>query len=1134
MTIVPNCGQVLTFYSYKGGTGRTMALANIACVLAQREANRVLMIDFDLEAPGLHRYFPEALQKPNRGAMELMETLFLETESLEREEEPRREKRLSSIIADVDIEQHVRRTRHERLSLMSAGDFENYYGPRVAAFDWERFYIRAPELMRLLAEKLGTAYTHILVDSRTGLNDISGICTAVWPEKLVVVFTPNEQNLSGAVEMVQQAISHRRQSDDLRPLLVYPIPSRIENAEPTERDLWRLGKDAFQGYQQRFEDSLADAYALTSCDLTAYFDDVQFQHVPFYSYGEKIAVELERSRDVVSLASAYDRFVEWLERAAPPWAVTKYDVPKIAVSRLPSSPFLIGRERELAMLDAAWSGDAKKNVVTIVAFGGVGKSTLAAHWAATKMNDVERYFDWSFHRQGSSDVFLKAALEFFGDAALAASAADGWQKGERLAQLVSQHRTLLILDGLEPLQDAKTGELRDPALTSLLRGLAQRNGGLCVVTTRQEIPDIDVFRGTTAPQWKLAYLSKEAGASLLESLGVQGTATERETLAGDVKGHALTLTLLGKFLAEAHGGDIRRRDLVSLHEADSEETSGHAFRVMEAYEEGLARDGRHVELAILRLLGLFDRPATPDCLGALREAPAIDGLTDSLVTLTDAQWNLAVKRLVQLGFVEEQPWEPPRIAGYSEEEARRMLNEHILAGDAQPPQPAPERRMAGNALDAHPLIREHFARRLRESASEAWLAAHGRLYEYLRDTVPYWPEEVDGLQPLYQAVVHGCQAGRAAETLEQVYHARIQRGTSGPYAFYSTTMLGLIGADLAAVRSFFTVPWKQVAADLTVADQGWLLNLAASRLRASGRLDEAREPMRAALEIVVALEHWKNAAMYAANLSELDLTLGDVVSAVRHAEQSVQHADRNEESFGITAMRTTYADALHQAGRVAEAAERFREAETLQRNGDPTTPLLYSLRGVPFCDLLLAETERACWRRCLGSGEQSFDVQTLAEVEHRATTALALAMRNQWLLAAALDNLTLGRVEFFRAILGTPPLDSAHSRLEAAVQGLRQAGAMHHLPRALLTRAWLRVLQGNPAAARADLDEAQQIAERGPMRLFLADVHLHRARLFFRENRDEAREELKKARALIERCGYHRRDEELRDAEAVI
>jgi tetratricopeptide (TPR) repeat protein len=799
----------------------------------------------------------------------------------------------------------------------------------------------------------------------------------------------------------------------------------------------------------------------------------------------------------------------------------------IAVSHLPSAKLLIGRERELATLDVAWSGEAKKNVVTIVAFGGVGKSTLAARWALTKYDDIERYFDWSFYRQGSSDVFLKTALEFFGDAALAASAADGWQKGERLAQLVAQHRTLLILDGLEPLQDAKTGELRDPALTSLLRGLAQRNQGLCVITTRQEIPELDTFRSTTAPQWKLAHLSKEAGASLLANLGVRGTAKERETLAGDVKGHALTLTLLGKFLAEAHVGDIRKRDLVSLHEADYEETSGHAFRVMEAYEEWLARDGRHVELAILRLLGLFDRPATPDCLRALRQAPAIKGLTDSLVPLTDAQWNLAVRRLVQLGFVEEQPWEPPRIAGYSEEEARRMTL--IRPADAQPPQIAPG-RMAGNALDAHPLIREHFARRLRESEPEAWHGAHGRLYEHLRDSVPYWPDGVDGLLPLYQAVVHGCQAGRAAETRYEVYEGRILRGTSGPYEFYSWKMLGLIGADLAAVRCFFTAPWKQVTADVKPADQSWLLHEAAVRLRGLGRLDEAREPMRAGLAADVALQDWENASISAGNLSELDVTLGDLASAVRHAEQSVQHADRSGDAFQIMVSRTTHAAALHQAARMAEAGERFREAEALQR--EPT--LLYSWRGFQFCDLLLAGTESAAWRRCLGSEEQPFNAQILSDVEHRATMALAIAMRHKQILSVALDNLTLGHVALFRVILDNATLDSAHTRVEAAVLGLRQAGAMHHLPRALLTRAWLHAVRGDFAAARMDLGEAQQIAERGPMRLHLADVHLHRARLFFRENRDEARAELKKARALIERCGYHRRDEELRDAEAVI
>ncbi len=133
----------------------------------------------------------------------------------------------------------------------------------------------------------------------------------------------------------------------------------------------------------------------------------------------------------------------------------------------------------------------------------------------------------------------------------------------------------------------------------------------------------------------------------------------------------------------------------------------------------------------------------------------------------------------------------------------------------------------------------------------------------------------------------------------------------------------------------------------------------------------------------------------------------------------------------------------------------------------------------------------------------------------------------QTLLSVAFDNLTLGRVTLNRSILGNAPLD-AHNPASKPRYSFTAAGRCNHLPRALLVRSWLRAFQGDFVASRADLDEAQQIAERGPMRLHLADIHLHRARLF----RD--RKELQKARALIERCGYHRRDEELRDAEQAL
>jgi len=837
--------------------------------------------------------------------------------------------------------------------------------------------------------------------------------------------------------------------------------------------------------------------------------------------------------------------------------------------------FLLGREKELADLDAVWNDTHKKNIVTIVAWGGIGKSSLVAHWAAAKLaqsdrSGIERYFDWTFFSQGtrregdptgasnvgSGLIFIKEALEFFGEAVLAASNTGGWKKGERLAQVVAQKRTLLVLDGLEPLQDAKSGELRDEALSALLRALAANNKGLCLITTRQHLPDLDRWHPTTAPEWKLSKLSKQAGGELLTRLGVSGSRAEREKLAEDLKGHALTLTLLGKYLAEAHGGDIRKRDLVSLSEADYEETSGHAFHVMEAYEEWLEKDKRIVEVSILRLLGLFDRPATPDCIEALRQAPAIPGLTDSLINLSDAQWNLAVKRVEQLGLLEEQPWEPRRIVGFSLEEAKKAIeasdrDERYELPKAKPLENHQSYIANPKALDAHPLIREFFKKRLRETDDAAWKGAHSRLLDHLRNSVPYWPEGLEGLQPLYQAVVHGCQAGRYQETYVEVYMDRILRTTSGTHNNYSKFQLGAIGADLAAVGCFFILPWTRLAPELAESDKAWLLNEAAFILRAAGRLIEARQAQARNLEMRTSERSLRRMSASAGNLSELDLILGDVESAVREAEQSVDFANRSKNVWERMVKRSTLANALHQAGQAEKSAKRFEEAEAMQKKSQAIAPLLYSVRGFDYCELLLSDAERAAWRAFLSPQSEITNaklVECCRSVSERATQTLKWIRPLQWLLDIALDHLTLGRASLYAPILENFTRDMSHSageHLDAAVQGLKQAGDLSHFPRSLFPRAWLHVLQNEPTKAQELLDEAWQIAERGPMRLHLADVYLHRARLFFRTQpypwgtspdgtMRGPRDDLVAARELIERCGYGRRIPELEDAERVI
>jgi tetratricopeptide (TPR) repeat protein len=788
---------------------------------------------------------------------------------------------------------------------------------------------------------------------------------------------------------------------------------------------------------------------------------------------------------------------------------------------------LIGREAETKLIEEAWAkavaGEAQHpRVLTFVALGGEGKTALVAKWAVGMAEkdwpSSDAAFAWSFYSQGSSeqqaapsDLFLAEALKFFGAPAVE-GVESAHDKGRRLAKWIGDKRAALILDGLEPLQYPPTsptaGELKDEGLRALLKGLAQHNKGLCLVTTRYAIKDLEPY-AASAPQRDLAPLSKASGARLLEGLGVRGTRQEREQLSVDVNGHALTLNLIGSYLRDAYGGDIRKRDLIDLEDA-AEEQGGHAFRAMNAYVRWFETDGEKGQraLAMLRLMGLFDRAADAGCLEALWQPPAIEGLTEPLIALSEAQRNIVLTRLADA-----------KLATVNRDGSAALVS-----------------------LDAHPLLREYFAKHLRETRLEAWKAAHQRLFEHLTATPDKDEPTLDDLQPLYQAVAHGCHAGMQQEVLKKVYHDRILRGTDDD-GFYSTKTLGAYGADLGAIACFFERPWRLVSSNLAPPSQALLLNNAAYSLRALGRLTDALEPSRAALAMWVAQPDWTNAAITAGNLAELELTLGDVRAAVRDGKAFVAHADRSGHAGWSMIGRSTYAYVVNQAGRWAEAEAHFVEAEAMQAEHDPGRPRLFGLRGFQRCDHLLASAESEVWRRSVSSrGSHNLAaseslLQTCQAVGERAKKTLAWLASGTWLLDIGLDQLTLARASLYRAILRGESPTGEH--LKEAADFLYHAGQQDYLPRGLLARALWLAVTGDFDGAQEDLNEAYEIAERGPMRLYLADIHLHRARLFgLMANRPpkypwvSARDDLDKARKFIDECGYGRRREELDDAEA--
>ena len=805
----------------------------------------------------------------------------------------------------------------------------------------------------------------------------------------------------------------------------------------------------------------------------------------------------------------------------------------VATSGLPETGYqrLVGREEELTQLDEAWS-DGKTNILSLIAEGGAGKSALVNEWLTRLQADgyrgAERVLGWSFYSQGSkerataADEFLDWALAKL-DVKIDTTSASA--KGEAIAEALTTRRVLLVLDGVEPLQHGpgpQAGQLKDQGLRALLRRLAaarpRADHSLIVLTSRLAVADIQRFK-EAAPVVDVERLSDEAGAELLRDNDVWGIDKELRAACHDFGGHPLALSLLASLLKETQNGDVRRRDHFRGLLTDTDNPRhDQARRVMESYEKEWLAD-QPALLAILHCVGLFDRPASGDCVKALRAKPVIGGLTDTLIGLSDDQWRRAVVRL---------------------REARLLAP----LGTSDP-----------EGLDAHPLVREWFGERLHYSNEAGWKAAHSRLYEHLRDTTQEGdaPTLAD-LAPLYHAVGHGCRAGRHQEALDKVYRNRIcRRQPNGRIEFYSRVKLGAVGSDLAAISWFFDRPYEVPVATLTPPVRSWVLNFASFGLRAQGRLQEALPAMREGLRRPEEALNWKHAATAASNLSQTELLVGEIGAATAAAEKAVAFADRAGSASEARGTLTALADSLHAAGEWEKAETLFSDAERRQYKQKPKYPLLYSLRGYRYCDLLLSHGQAAAAR-------------------NRASQAFEIARRLDWVLAMALDRLTLGRANLALTLQSLPDERSVETvrgdaraaaiSLNEAIEGVRASGQNNYVPRGLLARAACRRAIGNWEGAARDLDETEEIAEPGPMRLFLCDVALERARLALAEREgfaplhglvepspptpvvgepdaaaalsEQARNELDVARKLIDECGYHRRDEELAELDAVV
>ncbi len=576
---------------------------------------------------------------------------------------------------------------------------------------------------------------------------------------------------------------------------------------------------------------------------------------------------------------------------------------------------LVGREDEFTRLDTAYA-DQRVAVYGLVAFGGVGRTSLVHSWLRSTFEEASdvAFLGWSFHSQGTreqagtSDQFLVCSLEALGDE----NPGEGslWVRGRRLARLVSERRTVVVLDGIEPLQyepgTDQAGQLKDAGLLGLLSELARDPGKAFTLVTSRVTLEGEFARHASVELNQLSVLEPEAAATLLRRRGVSGEEDELALAANYLGFHPLALVLAAEYQQTFGDGSAASIPAIPLLEPQLEH-GRQAMAVMGAYEHALESEGEPLDAALLRTVGLFDRAVELDWLDALRQPPAIPGVTEELVNAGDRDLWESISRLRQWGL--------------------------MLGGEQN--------------IDTHPLIREYFGERLRAANEVGWRGAHQRLAEHLAATAAPFPESLRAMEPLLLAIVHGCKAGLPEVALRDVYFPRVQRGSVG----FATNHLGGGGAVLGTLAHFFDRGRWGVFAE---ADEE-----GAAPLDTTGRLDVLCE----------AGVHLASIRSYAAPDAERCYALAQEICVERGEQQRLFRV-----LFGRwlgLMFRGMARPALELAGRILETAHSIGAPALLPAahravssshfyRGEYTSALEHAEAGLAACDpAVVSESSRA-------------------------------------------------------------------------------------------------------------------------------------------------------------------------------
>jgi hypothetical protein len=501
----------------------------------------------------------------------------------------------------------------------------------------------------------------------------------------------------------------------------------------------------------------------------------------------------------------------------------------------------------------------------------------------------------------------------------------------------------------------------------------------------------------------------------------------------------------------------------------------HARRVMESYQTWL---GEGAELSVLRMLGLFDRPADEKALEALLNPPAIPSLTESLTNLNPTGWRAIFGRL------------------------RRA---RLLAGE-DPYNPG--------HLDTHPLIREYFGEQLQREQRDAWRECNRRLFYYYQTLAPQLPNSFREMEPLFSAVICGCNAGLFGEGLHEIYIPRIQRGNDS----FAANALGARGPLLSVLAHFFEqghwgsfVETVVEGQSLNVEDQLYVLMQAGQYLAAVRGLGapEARICYERAEPLCHSLNHRRLLCLSLRGQILYSLQADKMSATMRIAERSYSLAKEENDPALIMGADSVLSCTLFYLGDFEASRQYARHGVHIWRSGrvqcyteENLAPLVACLCFGAMSEWHLGEIAscRTVVAEAISVAKDLHDMNALAfalswaaglavnernptEVDRLTSALIELSTRHHfphWLAIGAIDR------GWARSVSGNTA--EGIPWIEQGMRDIRAAGTVLSMPAHLARKAEALYLADRTSEALEVIDEAEAVAERFQQRYFSAEL----------------------------------------------